>query len=158
MLTQPVWQDEIFEAVGKLESEFLESPGGDAGSAEAFEDEGMSVLRDPVYRAIYEAVQRQGTDATAESIADELEPLAVRVYEDLRGEPDAVVDAKRSIADALRQLRARSLDARMRQLESLLPLADTFEKDRINVNLKRLADEKRALGVQHWGSVRNRNR
>ncbi len=155
LLTQPVWQDEIFESVGKLESEFHESPGGDAGSAEAFEDEGMSVLRDPVYRAIYEAVQRQGADAMPEALADELEPLAVRVYEDLRGEPDAVVDAKRSIADALRQLRARSLDARMQQLVSLLPLADNLEKDRINVNLKKLADEKRALGVQHWGSVRN---
>ena len=57
-------------------------------------------------------------------------------------------------ADALRQLRGRSVDARLRALESLLPLADAAEKDALTVQIKRLADEKRSLGVQHWGMVR----
>ena len=152
LLTQPVWQDLIFEGVGKLEAE--EFPGDAAGVTEALEEESDSVWRDPVYRAIYEAVQRHGAEASAETVAGELEPRAVHVYEELRGEPEAVVDAKRSIEDAMRQLRARSLDARLRALESLLSLADTHEKDRINVALKKLADEKRTLGVHHWGSVR----
>lgn len=154
LVTQPVWQDWIFEAVGRLESE--EFPGDDAGGAGALDEEPHAVLRDPVYRSIYDALQRHGAEGSPEAIAEGLDPLAVRVYEDLRGEPDAVVDAKRSIEDAMRQLRARSLDARVRALESLLPLADTKDKDRINLSIKQLADEKRALGVHHWGSVRNR--
>jgi hypothetical protein len=42
----------------------------------------------------------------------------------------------------------------VRTLESLLPLADAADKDRINVQIKQLTDEKRALGVPSWGSVR----
>jgi hypothetical protein len=80
----------------------------------------------------------------------------VRVYEDLRGEKEAVVDAKKSIADGVRKLRARSVDARIRSLESLLRIASEAEKDRINVAIKRLTDEKRSLGVQSWGSMRGR--
>ena len=75
---------------------------------------------------------------------------------DLRGEKDAVVDAKKSIADGVRMLRARSADARIRQLESLLRIASEEEKDRINVAIKRLTDEKRGLGIQSWGSMRGR--
>lgn len=153
LLTQPVWQDQIIEEVGKLEAEDL--PSGASG-AEAIDDDDASVLRDPVYRAIYEAVRTHGADADPETLAGSLSPFAVRVYEDLRGEPDAVVDARRSIADAVRQLRARSLEARVRQLKALLPIADASEKDAINLDIKRLADEKRALGVVQWGSVKRR--
>jgi DNA primase len=154
LLTQPIWQDQIFEELGKLSAEEL--PGDESADAEAFVDDDDSVLRDPVYRAIYEAAQEHGADADAEQFTHDLDTLAVHVYEELRGEPDAVVDAKKSIADAVRQLRARSLDARVRQLESLLALADTDDKDRINVQIKRLSDEKRAIGVMRWGSVRRR--
>lgn len=154
LLTQPIWQDWIFEAVGRLEAE--EFPGDDAGGAGEADEDPHAVLRDPVYRAIYEALQRLGPDASPEAIAEQLDPLGIHVYEELRGEPDAVVDAKRSIEDAMRQLRARSLDARVRALESLLPLADAADKDRINLDIKRLAEEKRSLGVHHWGSVRKR--
>ena len=67
-----------------------------------------------------------------------------------------MVDAKKSIADGIRMLRARSADARIRSLESLLRIASEEEKDRINVAIKRLTDEKRALGIQSWGSMRGR--
>lgn len=154
LLTQPIWQDQIIEELGKLESE--ETPGGESGEQDAWEDDAPSVLRDPVYRAIYEAALRHGADAAPEVIAEELWPLAVHVYEELRGEKEAVVDAKQSIADALRVLRGRSVEARIRSLESLLALASADEKDRINVAIKRLTDEKRALGVVSWGSVRRK--
>lgn len=154
LLTQPVWQDEIFEGIAKLEAE--EFPGDDAGGAGFEEDEPDSVFRDPVYRAIFAAAQRLGADAGPQEMAEVLDPLAVHVYEELRGEPEAIVDARKSIDEAMRQLRARSLDARMRALQSLLPLADTKEQDVITRSLTKLAEEKRTLGVQHWGSVRKR--
>ncbi|HVH38852.1 MAG TPA: DNA primase [Gemmatimonadaceae bacterium] len=154
LLTQPVWQDWIFEAIGRLEAE--EFPGDEAGGAEALDEDPHAALRDPVYRAIYQALQKHGADAAPEMVAEELDALAIHVYEDLRGEPDAVVDAKRSIEDAMRQLRARSLDARVRALKSLLSLAGEGEKDQINLSIKKLADEKRSLGAQHWGMVPNR--
>ena len=154
LLTQPMWQDEIVEELGKLEAEDL--PAGHGEVADALGEDLPGVLRDPVYRAIYDAVLHHGADAAPDLIAEELDPVAVRAYEDLRGEADAVVDAKQSIADALRQIRARAVDARIRALESLLPLAEPDEKDSINLNIKRLTDEKRSLGVQHWGSVRRK--
>ncbi len=150
VLTQPVWLDQVIEELGKIEAE--ESPASADG--DALGEDSPGVLRDPVYADIYEALVALGEHANPEAMAEQLGPLAIRVYEDLRGEPDAVVDAKKSIADALRQLRARSVDARVRSLESLLRIAGAAEKDAINVQIKRLTDEKRALGVQHWGSVR----
>ena len=154
LLTQPVWQDLIFEGVGRLEGEEL--PGDDAGGAEELDDDPHAVMRDPVYRAIYEAVQRHGANASPEALAEELSPLEVQVYEDLRGEPDAVVDAKRSVEESIRQLRVRSLDDRKRSLESLLALADSDEKDQITMQMKKLVEEKRALGAYHWGMVRKK--
>jgi hypothetical protein len=65
-----------------------------------------------------------------------------------------VVDAKRSIADAMRQLRGRSLDARVAELKSILPLADDAEKDVIIAKINKLTEEKRVLGVPRWGAVR----
>lgn len=154
LLTQPIWQDSIFEAVGRLEAE--EFPGDSAGGAEELEDDPHAVIRDPVYRAIYQALQEHGAEGHPEAIAEGLDPLAIHVYEELRGEPDAVVDAKRSIQDAMRQLRARSLDSRLQMLKSVLPLADSTQKDQINLSINKLAEEKRSLSVHHWGSVRNR--
>jgi DNA primase len=153
LLTQPMWQDQIIEELGKIEAD--EMPEGD-GEGDALGEDAPGVLRDPIFRAIYDAVLHHGADAAPEVIAEELTPFAVRVYEDLRGEKEAVVDARKSIADGVRKLRARSVDARIRSLESLLRIASEEEKDRINVAIKRLTDEKRSLGVQSWGSMRGR--
>ncbi len=149
MLTQPIWQDLIAEELGKLEME--EQPE----SAEAaYEDEQGGVLRDPVYASLYATAMRLGADAGAEAFAAELDPVEIYVYETLRSEADAVVDAKRSIADAMRQLRGRSLDARVAELKSILPLADDAEKDVIIARINKLTEEKRVLGVPRWGAVR----
>lgn len=152
LLTQPVWQDQIIEELGKIEAE--EMPGGTSEEQDALGDDEPGVLRDPVYRAIYDACLRHGADAPPEVIAEELWPLAVHVYEELRSEKEAVVDAKTSMADGLQRLRFRSVEARIQSLKSLLGLASSEEKDRINMALARLRDEKKALGGQSWGSVR----
>jgi hypothetical protein len=154
LLTQPVWQDQIIEELGKIEAE--EMPGGDSEEQDALGDDAPGVLRDPVYRAIYDACLRHGADAPPEVIAEDLWPLAVHVYEELRGEKEAVVDARTSVADGLQRLRFRSVEARIQALKSLLGLASSEEKDRINMALARLRDEKKALGGQSWGSVRRR--
>lgn len=150
MLTQPIWQDLIVEELGKLEME--EMPEG--AEDEAFAEEQGGVLRDPVYAALYASALRHGADADAELFTNGLDAREIYVYETLRGEADAVVDAKRSIADALRQLRGRSLDARIAELKSILPLADEREKDAIIGRMNKLTEEKRALGVPRWGAVR----
>jgi DNA primase len=151
LLTQPVFEDQILEELGKLESEELP---GESEATQALEDEAPGILRDELYRAIYHAAQTHGASADPEVFTSTLDGQAIQVYEELRGDRAAVVDARRSIADALRQLRARSLEERVRTLESLLPLAEADEKDRINVQIKQLADEKRSLGVPSWGSTR----
>lgn len=150
LLTQPIWQDLIAEELGKLEME--EQPAG--GESEAFVDDQGGVLRDPVYAGLYAAAMRHGADAAPEEFVAGLDPVEIYVYETLRSEADAVVDAKRSIADAMRQLRGRSLDARVAELKSILPLAGEAEKDGIIQQINRLTEEKRALGVPRWGAVR----
>jgi DNA primase len=153
MLTQPVFHDQVIEELGKITDDEL--PSGSEG-ADALEDEGEGPLRDPVYGAIYEALLELGAEAEPEAIADRLDPLAIHVYEELRADKEAVVDARKSIADAVRQLRGRSVDARIESLKSLLAIAAEGEKDSITAAIKRLTDERRALGVQHWGSVRRK--
>lgn len=150
LLTQPVWQDLIAEELGKLEMEDL--PEGAEG--EDFVEYEGGVLRDPVYAALYATAMRHGADADPELFTSGLDAREIYVYETLRGEADAVVDAKRSIADAMRQLRGRSVDARIAELKSILPLADEAEKDAIIGRINKLTEEKRALGVPRWGAVR----
>ena len=155
LLTQPVWQDQIIEELGKIEAD--EMPGGDSEEQDALGEEAPGVLRDPIYRAIYEATLRHGADAAPEVIAEELWPYAVRVYEDLRGEKDAVVDAKQSIADGLRVLRGRSVEKRIRFLERTLNLDATgAEKNQIMMEMNRLSREKRSLGLYSWGALRGK--
>ncbi|MBX3172965.1 MAG: DNA primase [Gemmatimonadaceae bacterium] len=152
LLTHPAHQDLIVEELGKLEAE--ESPGD--GEADALADEMAGVLRDPVFAAIYEAAKQVGAEADAESFASYLDPLAIHVYETLRGEADAVLNAPRTVSDAIRQLRGRSLDARVAELKSLLPLADDADKDRLNLRIRQLTAERNALGAGKWGAVRSR--
>jgi DNA primase len=151
LLTQPVWQDLIVEELGKLEAdEFPE------GESEAFSDEHGGVLRDPVYANLYEAAKYCGADAAPEQFTSSLEPLEIFVYETLRGEAELVGDAKVAINDAIKLLRGRSLDAQVGELKSLLPLADSAEKDRINARIGQLTAERRTLGVAKWGAVRSK--
>lgn len=154
LLTQPVWQDFIAEEFGKLEMDDM--PQGSSEHGDAFSEDTGGVLRDPVYAALYAAVARHGADADPELFTSALDPLEIYVYETLRSEADAVVDAKQTLTDALRQLRGRSLDARVAELTSILPLAESQEKDRINVQIKQLTDEKRAIGMTRWGATRGR--
>jgi DNA primase len=153
MLTQPVFHDQVIEELGKITDD--ESPVGGDGS-DLMEDEMTGPFRDPVHADIYEALLELGPDASPEAMAERLDPQAIHLYEELRGDKEAVVDARKSIADAVRQLRGRSVDARIDALKSLLSLAGESEKDGITVAIKKLTDEKRSLGVPHWGSVRRR--
>lgn len=153
MLTQPIWQDLIFEELGKLEAE--EFPEG--AESEAFGDEQPGALLDPVYAAIYEAAKHYGSDAAPEQFTESLDGLEIFVYETLRGEIEAVVQPQQTIHDAVRQLRGRSIDARVGELKSLLPLADSQEMDRINTRIAQLTAERRSLGGgAKWGAVRGR--
>jgi DNA primase len=153
LLTQPIHQDLVLEELAKLEAEAAPAEG--SAEAAAFDD-APGILRDPVYAAIHAAVLRHGADADPETFTSELDPLAIHVYETLRGEAEAVVDAGQSIRDALRQLRGRFLESQVAELKALLPLADSAEQDRINVRIKQLTDDKRAIGMPKWGAVRPR--
>ncbi len=153
MLTQPVFHDLVIEELGKITDDEL--PAGAEGT-EPFEDDLAGPFRDPVYADVYAALLDLGPEADAEAVAERLDAQAIAVYEDLRAEKDAVVDARKSIEDAVRQLRGRSVDSRIASLKSLLVLADEAQKDGITVAIKKLTDERRSLGVQSWGSVRRR--
>ena len=153
MLTQPVFHDQVIEELGKITDD--ESPMGPDGT-DLLEDEMSGPFRDPVHADIYEALLELGPDATPEGMAERLDPQAIHLYEELRGDKEAVVDARRNIADAVRQLRGRSVDARIEALKAMLTIASEAQKDELRATLGKLSDERRALGVQHWAGMRRR--
>lgn len=149
MLLHPALSEGVIEAVGRLQEEEGTHPEV-AGADEA--DRG--VMRDAVYRSLYEAIVVHGADAAAELLAESLDQPAIALMEAIRAEPGAVVDGPRTIDDALRRLKERSLRERLDELERMTPLAAGNEKDALLRERDRLGRELMAIGGRGWKSVR----
>jgi DNA primase len=149
MLLHPALADGIIEAVARLESE--EGAHPEIAAATGMES---GVLRDVVYRAIYEAIGRHGADASVELLAESLDQTAVGVVEAIKAEPGAVVDAGRTVDGALRMLKERAMQERLGELDRMTPLAEGSEKDSLLREKDALRRELAALGGRGWKSVR----
>jgi DNA primase len=88
---------------------------------------GADSFTDRHYRAIYARLLEQGTEVSLENVAVGLSPDSVTVLEDLAAELDAIVDPDQTIEDSLAYMRARTLDARMRRIDRMLPVASEDE-------------------------------
>ncbi len=152
MLLYPAFVEEVMERVGRLE----EDVGIHIHPAE-MEDEyarDRGAIRDPVYRAIYDAVALHGAEATIEQIAEALDEQAIGVVEALKGEPGAVVDPRATVDGAVRLLRERLMQEQLGELERMTPLASGEEKDALLRETDALRRELTALGGRSWRSVR----
>ncbi|HLA91808.1 MAG TPA: DNA primase [Gemmatimonadaceae bacterium] len=149
MLLHPALADGIIESIRRLEEEegaHPELPG--ASGAE------RGALRDPVFRAIFDAFVRSGADASLETLAESLDETAIGVLETIKAEPGAVVDAARTVDGALRMLKERGIQERLGELDRMTPLADGAEKDSLLREKDVLTRELAALGGRGWKSVR----
>jgi DNA primase len=149
MLLHPDLTDRVVESVARLEEE--EGAHPDVAALSGTE---RGVFRDRVYRDIYDAIVRHGADSPADVIAESLDETAVGVLEALKSEPGAVVNAVRTVDDAIRRLKARGIEERLREFDRMTPLATGEEKDALLREKDALWRELAALGSRGWRSVR----
>ena len=149
MLLSPSLAEGIVEAVGRLDEE-----GGVHPEVESADAADRGVMRDPVYRSLYDAIVVHGADAPAEVLAESLDEAAIQVMETIRAEPGAVLDGPRTVDDALRRLKERSLRERLDELERTTPLAGEQEKDALLKEKDGLRRELAAIGGRGWKAVR----
>ena len=149
MLVHPMLAEGVIEAVSRLEEE--EGAHPEVASAAEME---TGVIRDPVYRSLYQAIVVHGAEASPEVLAELLDAAAIDVMETIRAEPGAVMDGPRTVDDALRRLKERSLRERLDELERTIPLAEGEEKDTLLREKDALRRELNAIGGRGWKAVR----
>ncbi|MFI5245133.1 MAG: DNA primase [Gemmatimonadales bacterium] len=149
MLLHPSLSEGVIESVARLDDEEGAHP-----EVAVSPDTDHGAMRDPVYRSLYVAVVAHGAEASPDVLAEQLEPDAIEVMEAIRAEPGAVLDGPRTVDDALRRLRERSLRERLDEFERMTPLAAGDEKDALLTEKDRLRRELTAIGGRGWKSVR----
>ena len=149
MLLHPALAEGVIESVGRLEEEEGAHPG-----VEALAEPDRGAIWDSVYRALYQAIAVHGAEASPETLAESLDEAAIEVMETIRAEPGSVMDGPRTVDDALRRLKERSLRERLDELERMTPLAGGDEKDALLREKDVLRRELNAIGGRGWKSVR----
>jgi len=117
---------------------------------------GDESFRDPHYRAIYRAMIEAGPDATIEELASHLDEHTIATVEQLLAEDAMQIDPERTISDSLATLRARDLDQRLSDIDRLLPLADTSQKDVLIAEKLEITKELKGAGQKHYKAFRQR--
>ncbi len=151
MLLQPELADRIIEGVSRLVAD--DAPGAPIEDGAGEE----SVMRDPVYRSIYDAMVAHGADSPLEELTESLDASAIDVIQAIKAEPGAVLDARRTVEDSLRRLKVRVAEDRLDALERMTPLAVAEEKDALIREKDALRRELAAAGGGGWKSVRKRS-
>ena len=107
---------------------------------------GAESFRDPVYRAIYNALIAADANATVEELSTGLGEEAIGVLEDILAEGAFQMDPERTISDSLATLRARDLDQRAAELDRIIPLVDGAQKDKLIAEKVAIRDELKGAG------------
>ncbi|MFN2397938.1 MAG: DNA primase [Gemmatimonadaceae bacterium] len=118
---------------------------------------GADDFRDPRYREIYEALVASGGERAIEEVASGLSADTSHVLQGLLAEPDAIVDARRTIEGSISALRVRELSEGMKDIDRTLPLAVGADKDELigdKVRLLKQVQELGAVGFRHFGKSR----
>jgi hypothetical protein len=76
--------------------------------------------------------------------------------EQLLAEDAMQIDPERTISDSLATLRARDLDQRLSDIDRLLPLADTTQKDVLIAEKLEITKELKGAGQKHYKAFRQR--
>lgn len=115
---------------------------------------GPDSFRNHDLRAIFAALLEVGEDATLEELATKLDSDAVALAEELLQDSDAIVDAGRTIDDSITKLSVRGIEERLIELDRLLPLASSKEKDELEEEKKKLVVQMRASGKGSFKAFR----
>ena len=148
--------DTVIEGVGRLTDDDAERPEWLVDDDEHAHS--VAGLRDPAYRALYEALldadpSLQGGELVA-WLADRLEPWVVQLAEEMLDTPESMVNPQASMEGALRRLRERSMRDRLAELDRVTPLAAGEQKDRLIAEKQRMNNELRHMGATGWKGYR----
>lgn len=136
VLNVPEAADAVHERLSRMEEE-----GGHHPDIEDVSGPGNGALRDPVYRAIFDAVLIQDGVLDLEQLAEALEPQAIGVVEELLAEPGEIGEPSVTVDAAISVLSARLLGERIADIERMTPLASEEEKGPLNMQKRALIKE-----------------
>jgi DNA primase len=136
VLNVPEAADGVHERLSRMEEE-----GGHHPDIEDVSGPGNGALRDPVYRAIFDAVLMQDGVLDLERLAEALDPQAIAVVEELLAEPGEIGDQSVTVDAAISVLSARLLSERIADIERMTPLASEEEKGPLNMQKRALIKE-----------------
>jgi DNA primase len=115
---------------------------------------GPDSFRNHDLRAIFAALLEVGENATLEELASRLDAETVSVAEELLEDSGAIVDAARTIDDSVAKLNVRAIEERLQEIDGLLSLANSREKDELEEEKKKLVVQMRASGKGSFKAFR----
>jgi DNA primase len=113
---------------------------------------GAASFTDPVYRVIFTELTTNEHDAPIDVIAESLDDEATGVLQELLDENGGIDHAEETITASINSLLSREISDRLGEIDRLLPLASSDEKDNLIREKKRLAVEIQSLGRPRWKS------
>ena len=116
-------------------------------SAERIDPE---TFADPVYRAIFQRLAAHDPETPLDEVAAPLDEDATAVMQELIDERGGLERVEETIDASINALLSRGIAERLSEIDRLLPVADTDEKDQLIREKRRLAGELQALGRPRW--------
>ncbi|HEY9230408.1 MAG TPA: hypothetical protein VIP11_27395 [Gemmatimonadaceae bacterium] len=111
---------------------------------------GAENFADETYRAIFIELAAHDADAGVEELAAALDEEATKELQDLIGETGGLDRVEETVEGSINAMLSRSIAARMTEIDRLLPLVESGEKDDLIREKRRLAGEINALGRPRW--------
>ena len=118
----------------------------------ASERVGPELFTDYVYRTIFTELTSSDPDVPVDVLAESLDGEATGVLQELLEENGGMDRAEETITGSINSLLSREISDRMGEIDRLMPLASSDEKDDLIREKKRLAIEIKALGRPPWKS------
>ncbi|HEX2721619.1 MAG TPA: toprim domain-containing protein, partial [Gemmatimonadaceae bacterium] len=107
---------------------------------------GPDSFRHPGYRAIFAALLEAVEGVALEDLTASLAPETLDEAEELLGEGEELKDAQKTIDDSILKLHVRDMEDRLAEIDRLLPLANSQEKNRLEEEKQKLVVQMRASG------------
>ena len=111
---------------------------------------GADTFADPVYRAIFQQLASHDPETPIDELSASLDEEATAVLQELIEERGGLDRVEETIDASINALASRGIAERLSEIDRLLPLADSDEKDQLIREKRRLAAEMQALGRPRW--------
>jgi DNA primase len=117
---------------------------------------GADMFADPIYRLLFTELTARDPDSSVEELAASLDEESTEVLQELMNEHRGLDHPDESVNASISALKSRENAERLREIDRVLPLAASDEKDDLIREKERLTAENRALGVRpHWKGFRS---